>query len=114
MYRSSFRAEATGPTTTLAPPLLDAIHGVMATKLFIVSRDQPELFRSLRRAIASEPDVDVIYDRRLAGKAASREQVERRTGADVTVQLRERGFAVVHMAPRVAADRPDRMRRFRF
>jgi len=86
----------------------------MMTKLFIVSRDHPELFESLRRAIASEPDVDVIYDRRLAGKAASREQVERRTGADVTVQLRERGFAVVHMRPRVAADRPDRMRRFRF
>ena len=83
-------------------------------KLFIVSRDHPEVFASLRRAIASEPDVDVIYDRRLPGKAASREQVERRTGANVTAQLRERGFAVVHMRSRAAAARPNRMSRFRF
>jgi hypothetical protein len=89
----------------------------MTQKLFIVSRDHPEVLASLTRAIAGEPGVEIFYDRRLPGKAASREQVERRLRPDVDAQLRERGFAVVHLTPastRSASTRPSRTARFRF
>jgi len=84
----------------------------MTRKLFVVSKDRPEVFQSLRRAIAGEPGVEVIYDRRLPGKAASREQVDRRVAPDLNGQLRERGFAVVHLA--AATVRSNQMRRFNF
>lgn len=71
----------------------------MVRKLFIVSRDRPEVLESLSRAVAGEWDVNVILDRRQPGMAASREQGERRTGPDVGDELRERGFAVVHLGP---------------
>ena len=85
-------------------------------KLFIVSRDHPEVLASLTRAIAGEPGVEIFYDRRLSGKAPSREQSERRLRPDVDAQLRERGFAVVHLTSVSAwstSTRPSRAR-FRF
>ena len=84
----------------------------MARKLFIVARDQPEILASLRRAIGSEPGVEIFHDRRLPGKAASREQVERRERPDIDAELRERGFAVVHVA--AASIRAKPVGRFRF
>lgn len=88
----------------------------MTQKLFIVSRDHPEVLASLTRAIAGEPGVEIFYDRRLPGKAPSREQSERRLRPDVDAQLRERGFAVVHLTSVSAwstSTRPSRAR-FRF
>ena len=86
----------------------------MTQKLFIVSRDHPEVLASLTRAIAGEPGVEIFYDRRLSGKAPSREQSERRLRPDVAAQLRERGFAVVHLTPVSARSNSTRSGRARF
>jgi hypothetical protein len=79
--------------------------------LFIVSRQEPELFQYLLQEFASEEDVHVILDRRLAerrrGAAAGEPDAERRRGerraqAHVDRQLRALGYAFV----RVERSRP--------
>lgn len=85
--------------------------------MFIVSRDHPEILESLRRAVAGERGVEVFFDRRLPDQAPSRDRRERRVGPDIDAELKERGFAVVHLAPsptRSLRDQSPRTSRFRF
>lgn len=53
----------------------------MPKELIIVTRDNPELYESLRREYEGQPDVQVIVDRRTG---------ERRTGAVASTQERRR------------------------
>jgi hypothetical protein len=71
-------------------------------KLFIVSRERSDLFASLRRVVAKEPGVDVIYDRRTPGPAVSRSQADRRMQPALARELQDRGFAVVRMTATTA------------
>lgn len=88
----------------------------MERKVFIVSRDRPEILESLRRAVSGERGVEVVLDRRLSDEASSRSQAERRVGPDIDAELKERGFAVVRLAPPAQWLRnpPPRTSRFRF
>lgn len=88
----------------------------MERKVFIVSRDRPEILESLRRAVSGEQGVEVFLDRRLSDEAPSRTQAERRVGPDLDAELKERGFAVVRLAPPPQWLRhpPPRTSRFRF
>jgi len=62
-------------------------------KLFIVAADNVGDYKSLQRALASEPNVTIIYDRRRTLSVVPAEERRRRT--DVDEQLRTRGWAVV-------------------
>ena len=79
----------------------------MPRKLFIVAREQGELYRSLSTALGNEPDVQVVYDRRAAGNNHRGDAVERRQQPDLTGLLRSRGFAVVRLEER---ERPGNVR----
>ena len=79
----------------------------MARKLFIVAREQGELYRSLSTALGNEPDVQVVYDRRSAGNKDRGDALERRQQPDLTELLRSRGFAVVRLDER---ERPGNVR----
>jgi hypothetical protein len=65
----------------------------MMHKLFIVAADNVGDYRSLQKALASEPNVTIIYDRRRSLSVVPAEERRRRT--DVDEQLRTRGWAVV-------------------
>lgn len=70
----------------------------MARKLFIVARDQAELYRSLSTALGNEPDVEIVYDRRSVSSAGrGQHAAERRQHPDFTDVLRTRGFAVIRL-----------------
>ena len=81
-------------------------------KVFIVARERPDLYVSLSKALESEGDVFVIYDRRARAEprqgrrgwrsvwSASElafEPGDRRRRTDVDDEIRERGFGVVHL-----------------
>jgi hypothetical protein len=70
----------------------------MVRKLFIVALDNERLYRSLRSALANEPDVEIVYDRRNGSWAARWRGEERRTPSDVQERIRAEGFAVVRPA----------------
>jgi hypothetical protein len=74
----------------------------VARKLFIVAREQGELYRSLSTALGNEPDVQVVYDRRSGGEHDRSGALERRQQPDLTELLRSRGFAVIRL------DEPER------
>lgn len=74
----------------------------MPRKLFIVAREQRELYRSLSTALGNEPDVQVVYDRRSPGNRGGGHRLERRQQPDLTELLRSRGFAVIRV------DEPER------
>lgn len=82
-------------------------------KVFIVARERPELYASLNRALESEIDVFVIYDRRARQEPRKRQRGwgalwatpelatdrgDRRRRTDVDEEIRERGFGVVHLS----------------
>jgi hypothetical protein len=69
----------------------------MPRKLFIVAREQGELYRSLSTALGNEPDVQIVYDRRSAGDSDRGNALERRQQPDLTELLRLRGFAVIRL-----------------
>ena len=62
-------------------------------KLFSVAADNVGDYQSLQRALASEPNVTIIYDRRRSLSVVPGQERRRRT--DVDEQLRTRGWAVV-------------------
>jgi hypothetical protein len=70
----------------------------MARKLFIVQRGNAELFAMLRRTLANEPDVEILYDRRAGRSTPARNGAERRAGPDVAVRIQNEGFAVARPA----------------
>jgi hypothetical protein len=67
----------------------------MARMLFIVARDDPGLYESLRREFADEPEVEVILDRR-AGERRTGPGDERRRRPEVDERLQALGWAIVH------------------
>jgi hypothetical protein len=72
----------------------------MIRKLFIVAADNTADYQSLQTALAGEPNVTIIYDRRgrssdSAGNEGDVAREERRRRTDVDNQLRTRGWAVV-------------------
>ena len=71
--------------------------------LFIVARDQPDLYLSLQREFEDEPDIEVMLDRRLAERrrerlhgVPERRRSDRRARPHVDLHLRSIGWAVVH------------------
>lgn len=71
--------------------------------LFIVARDQPDLYMSLQREFADEGDIEVFLDRRLgqrrrqqAASVPDRRRGDRRARPKVDAHLRSIGWAVVH------------------
>lgn len=78
----------------------------MARHLFIVARQQPDLFSYLAREFSAEPDVTVILDRRQGERRtarrpparADRRQRDRRAKAEIVGQLATLGYAFVRLA----------------
>lgn len=69
---------------------------------FVVARDQPALYDSLRREFWTEPEVQVLLDRRFGDRrlrrtvpAPERRRADRRSRWDLDAQLRTLGWAVV-------------------
>jgi hypothetical protein len=74
----------------------------MVRKLFIVDPDNERLYRSLRTALANEPDVEIFYDRRKGARGPRGR--ERRALSDVQERIHTDGFAVVRPAPPAAKE----------
>lgn len=75
----------------------------MALMLFIVSREDPALYRLLKEEFADEPDVQVILDRRARERqpdaSASGDDAraaERRCRPEIDERLHSLGWAIVH------------------
>jgi hypothetical protein len=75
--------------------------------LFIVARDQPELYESLRREFAEEAEIEVVLDRRRDSTppVAAGSFTERRVRTDVQSQLRSLGWAFVRSPRPQSQDR---------
>lgn len=79
----------------------------MTEHLFIVAREQLDLYRYLSREFSSEPDVHVILDRRVAERrvggerrampTGDRRRAERRVHKDVGKQISTLGYAFVRV-----------------
>lgn len=77
----------------------------MAQHLFIVSRQQPDLYSYLSREFSAEPDVSVILDRRHGERRqverrterGDRRQTERREKIETGTQLTTLGYAFVRL-----------------
>ena len=79
----------------------------MGQHLFIVSRQQPDLYSYLTREFSGEPDVQVILDRRHADRRSrnggsrlehgERRHGQRREKPDVSGQLSTLGYAFVRI-----------------
>jgi hypothetical protein len=75
--------------------------------LFIVSRQEPDMYRYLSREFSTESDVDVILDRRYGERRArgerratprgDRRRTERRSKTDLRGQLSTLGYAFVRL-----------------
>jgi hypothetical protein len=74
--------------------------------LFIVDRQQPDLFSYLAREFSAEPEVTVILDRRQGERRArgrpvapsERRQTERRLKVEIGGQLSTLGYAFVRLS----------------
>jgi hypothetical protein len=77
----------------------------VAQHLFIVDREQPDLFSYLAREFSAEPDVTVILDRRQRERRADRcqqpssdrRQADRRLKVEIGKQLSTLGYAFVRL-----------------
>jgi len=73
--------------------------------LFIVDRQQPDLFSYLAREFSAEPDVTVILDRRQGERrtgrgqmtSSDRRQTDRRLKAEIAGELSTLGYAFVRL-----------------
>ena len=70
--------------------------------LFVISRQQPQLYEYVRSAFSPEEEVRVIVDRRVADRrrasapgSAERRRSDRRVRTDVVEELKARGCAFV-------------------
>ena len=71
----------------------------MPRKLFIVAPANERLYQSLCASLENEPEVEIFYDRRSAGRSTLWRGQERRAPSDVQERIRTDGFAVVRPAP---------------
>ena len=77
----------------------------MPRHLFIVDRQQPDLFSYLAREFSAEPDVTVILDRRQGERrtgrgqmtSSDRRQTDRRLKAEIAGELSTLGYAFVRL-----------------
>jgi hypothetical protein len=77
----------------------------VARHLFIVDRQQPDLFSYLAREFSAEPDVTVILDRRQGERrtgrgqmtSSDRRQTDRRLKAEIGGELSTLGYAFVRL-----------------
>ena len=76
----------------------------MPRKLFIVSPGNERLYAALRSALASEPDVEIFYDRRDPAASVQWDGEERRV-VSVLDRIRDDGFAVVRPGPPPLSER---------
>ena len=81
----------------------------MDRHLFIVARDQKELYDYLLKDFAADPKVEVLFDRRVRERRVRQEPRsgdERRQGERrqdrIDTELRSVGFAIVRAAPLVS------------
>jgi len=81
----------------------------MERHLFIVARDQKDLYDYLLKDFAADPKVDVLFDRRVRERRVRHEPVtgqERRQGERrqdrIDTELRSVGFAIVRAAAAVS------------
>src|SRR3989442_7525657 len=79
-----------------------AAEHAMPRHLFLVARDNPELARDLQAAFASDPEVEVLVDRRLverrrnpAGLVPDRRKTDRRARPQVDLELKLASYASV-------------------
>src|SRR2546422_6016723 len=79
-----------------------AAEHAMPRHLFLVARDKPELARDLQAAFASDPEVEVLVDRRLverrrnpAGLVPDRRKTDRRARPQVDLELKLASYASV-------------------
>jgi len=80
----------------------------MADHLFIVSRQQPDLYSYLSREFSSESDVRVIVDRRegerrrqgerRANSRGDRRHTDRRALGEVSSQINSLGYAFIRVS----------------
>jgi hypothetical protein len=82
-----------------------------ARMIFVVARDQPVLFETLRREFSSDREIEVIMDRRHGERrqvvipyAVERRRAERRLHNDAESQLKSLGWALVR-TPRARTPR---------
>ncbi len=71
--------------------------------LFIVARDQPDLWHHLRQDFAEDEEVQVVLDRRRSERRRHRQplepdrrQVDRRRRATIDTDLHYRSFVIIH------------------
>lgn len=74
--------------------------------LFVISRQQPQLYGYVRENFALEPDVEIIIDRRVAGRRqlsqvprVERRRRDRRSRPEVDEQIQSLGCAFVGSEP---------------
>jgi len=77
-----------------------------ARYLFLVSGDQPDLYEHLRREFSTDEEVEVLRDRRVAGRRRrvqayqpERRRGDRRSQPGVDNELRSLGFVIVRTHP---------------
>ncbi len=78
------------------------VKGMMATHIFIVAWDRPDLWDYWRRWFSGVEDVQVILDRRRGERRRAarahepeRRRTDRRTEPGIEAELRSTGFAIV-------------------
>jgi hypothetical protein len=74
----------------------------MGRTLFVVSRHHPDLFAYLRERFATDSNVEVILDRRMAQRRqrevtpdAERRRADRRSRPEVEMELKTRSHAII-------------------
>jgi hypothetical protein len=74
----------------------------MGRTLFVVSRHHPDLFAYLRERFATDTNVEVILDRRMAQRRqrevrpeAERRRADRRSRPEVEMELKTRSHAII-------------------
>jgi hypothetical protein len=77
----------------------------VARFIFIVARQLPRVYEHLSRQFASEPNVQVVMDRRKGGRSLGPPADERRRNVDADEQLRVMGYAFVRLTDSADAGR---------
>ena len=77
--------------------------GEIVRLLFIVARDQPDLWHHLRQDFARDEEVEVLLDRRRGERRQrvqayepERRRADRRRQSSVDKELRYRSFVIIH------------------
>ena len=90
----------------LRAPDEKVLNPLLPRLLFIVSAHREDLYAKLKVALASEPNVEIFFDRRVGPRravadaaATDRRRAERRQREAIDSEVRDRGWAVVKVSP---------------